>query len=165
MSAPRTRAGYWLLSAAVLLADQVTKAAVARSLPLHESRLLVDGFFSLTSVRTRGGAFGAFSESDLPFQAALFSAVSLLALLAIVVYAWRTPAEHRSAHVALALVIAGALGNLVDRARLGDVVDVLDVYWGSHHWPAFNVADSAICVGFAILLVTSFAEDDEDGRA
>ncbi|HEX6738567.1 MAG TPA: signal peptidase II, partial [Vicinamibacteria bacterium] len=86
------------------------------------------------------------------YQSVLFSVVSALALLAIAVYAWRLPASSRLPRLALALVIGGAVGNLIDRARLGYVIDFVDVFWGTYHWPAFNVADSAISVGVVLLV-------------
>jgi signal peptidase II len=147
------RKGWLALTAAIVIFDQVTKVLVAARMELHESRLLLDGFLSFTYVRNHGGAFGALSDADLPYQAALFSLVSLIALFAIVVYWWRTPLDNRWAQGGLALIVGGAIGNLIDRARLGYVIDFVDAYWGSHHWPAFNVADSAITVGVCMLLL------------
>jgi signal peptidase II len=120
---------------------------------LHESRVVIEGLVHLTYVRNRGAAFGLFSDADLPFQSVLFSAVSLLALGAIAVYFVKLPDRSRLARMALALVMGGALGNLIDRARLGSVIDFVDVFWGPHHWPAFNVADSAISVGVVLLVL------------
>jgi len=147
------RLPYLLVMLSVLLADQVTKRLVALSLELHEYRPVVDGLLSLSHVRNRGAAFGILSDADLPYQAALFSALSLAALLAIAVYAWRLPPTARLPQLALALVLGGALGNLVDRLRLGYVVDFVHVYWKEHQWPDFNVADSAITVGVAFLVL------------
>jgi signal peptidase II len=152
----RTR--YLSIVAVVVLLDQLTKWLVDQYMVLHESRPVLEGLFALTYVRNRGGAFGVLSEADLPHQAIVFSVVSLLALAAIVAYAWRLPAESRRSQGALALVMAGAVGNLLDRARLGFVIDFVDVYWGSHHWPAFNVADSAITVGVTLLVLDVLRE-------
>jgi signal peptidase II len=151
-SEPR-RTSYLLISVAVVALDQVTKWLVHQVMELHETRALVEGLLSLTYVRNRGAAFGILSDAELPYQSALFSTVSLMALAAIGVYAWRLPAGNRLARAALALIMGGALGNLMDRARLGYVIDFVDVFWGPHHWPAFNVADSAISVGVALLLL------------
>ena len=149
----RRRAGDFLLMMAVVLLDQATKLLVDRFMTLHESRVVIEGLVHLTYVRNRGAAFGLFSDADLPFQSAVFSAVSLLALGAIAVYFFKLPDRSRLARAALALVMGGALGNLIDRARLGSVIDFVDVFWGPHHWPAFNVADSAISVGVVLLVL------------
>jgi signal peptidase II len=128
---------------------------------LHESRPLVEGFLSLTHVRNRGAAFGLLSDADLPFQAALFSIVSVAALVAIAIYAFRLPPKSTLPRAGLALILAGAMGNLIDRALLGYVIDFVDVYWRSHHWPAFNLADSAISVGVALLLLDSLVSPQQ----
>ena len=151
-SAPSRRL-YLALSLGVVLLDQITKILVDRRLELHESRSIVDGLLSLTYVRNRGAAFGLLSDAGLPYQSLLFTLVSLAALTAIGLYAWRLPPAHGLAQGALALVMGGAVGNLIDRARLGHVIDFVDVYWGVHHWPAFNVADSAISIGVALLVL------------
>jgi signal peptidase II len=145
----------WIMAAVVVL-DQATKLLVDRVLALHESHQVVDGFLRLTYVRNRGAAFGILSDAELPYQSALFSLLSLAALTAIALYAWRLPAESRLPKTALALIMGGAVGNLVDRMRLGYVIDFVDAYVGPHHWPAFNVADSAISIGVALLIVDMF---------
>lgn len=149
----RRRASDFILMGAVLLLDQATKLLVDRLMTLHESRVVIGGLVHLTYVRNRGAAFGLFSDAELPFQSMLFSVVSLAALAAIALYFVRLPDSSRLARIALSLVIGGALGNLVDRTRLGSVIDFVDVFWGTHHWPAFNVADSAISVGVALLVL------------
>ena len=153
MTAPGSRRPYLLLLLAVVGLDQVTKWLVDRVMELHESRTLIEGLVSLTYVRNRGAAFGVFSDAQLPYQAMLFSLVSVAALCGIAAYAWRLPAASRLPQTALALIMGGALGNLLDRARLGHVVDFMDVFWNAHHWPAFNVADSAITVGVFLLIL------------
>jgi signal peptidase II len=147
------RGPYVWIMAAVIVLDQATKLLVDRLLALHESHQVLDGFLRLTYVRNRGAAFGILSDAELPYQSALFSLLSLAALSAIALYAWRLPAESRLPKTALALIMGGAVGNLVDRMRLGYVIDFVDAYVGPHHWPAFNVADSAISIGVALLIV------------
>jgi signal peptidase II len=156
----------WIVGAVVLL-DQVTKALVDEFMMLHESRSIVEGLVRLTYVQNRGAAFGILSEAGLPYQSLLFSVVSLLALLAIALYAWRMPVQSRLPQTALALVMGGAIGNLFDRARLGYVIDYVDMYWGAYHWPAFNVADSAITVGVVLLVldILRHPEMDESPKA
>lgn len=155
MSAARwpERRGHVLAFAAIVLGDQLTKWLVDRSFQLHESRPLIDGLLSLTYVRNRGAAFGILSGADLPYQSHLLALLSVAALVAIAAYAWRLSAEERLARASLVLILAGAAGNLVCRLRFGYVIDFVDVYWGTYHWPAFNVADSAITVGVSLLLL------------
>jgi signal peptidase II len=149
----RGRRPYLLLLLAVVALDQVTKWTVDRAMALHESRVVVEGLLNLTYVQNRGAAFGVLSDAELPYQSVLFSLISLAALAGIAAYAWRLPTASRLPQTALALIMGGAVGNLLDRARLGHVVDFVDVFWGPHHWPAFNVADSAITVGVGLLIL------------
>lgn len=149
----RNRFPYALIVAGVVALDQLTKALVDRLMELHESRPIIEGLLNLTYVRNRGAAFGILSEADLPYQSTLFSVVSLLALAAIGLYALRLPSTDKLSQTALALVMGGALGNLIDRSLHGYVIDFMDFYWKNHHWPAFNVADSCISVGVCLLLL------------
>jgi signal peptidase II len=148
------RSGFYLwVAGAIVALDQVAKALVDRYMDLHESHSIVEGLARLTYVQNRGAAFGILSDADLPYQSVLFSVVSIVALGAIAVYAWKLPVTSRLPRTALALIMGGAVGNLLDRMRLGYVIDYVDVYWGRHHWPAFNVADSAISIGVALLVL------------
>jgi signal peptidase II len=147
------RRSYLLLSLGVIVADQITKRLVAAGIVLHDSREIVAGLVSLTHVRNRGAAFGFLSNADFRYQSALFSLLSVVALAAIAVYALRLPAAQRWAQTALALIMGGAVGNLIDRIAYGFVIDFVDVYWRGHHWPAFNVADSCISIGVAMLIL------------
>jgi signal peptidase II len=142
-----------LLIAAVVALDQATKWLVVRSIGLHDYVTLVDGLLSLSHVRNRGAAFGILSDWDLPYQSWLLAGLSLAALGAIGVYFWKLPPAARLPRAALALVLGGAVGNLIDRARLGYVVDFVHVYWREHQWPDFNVADSAITIGVTLLVL------------
>lgn len=144
--------------AAVVALDQATKALLVRSLELHDYRPLVDGFLSLSHVHNRGAAFGVLSNSSLPHQPLFLAGLSLAALLAIAYYFVRLPATARLPRLALALVLGGAIGNLIDRLRLGYVVDFIHVYWREHAWPDFNVADSAITVGVVLLILDILRE-------
>jgi len=142
-----------LLIAAVVVLDQATKWLLVRSIGLHDYVTLVDGLLSLSHVHNRGAAFGILSDWDLPYRSVLLATLSLVALAAIAAYFWRLPAGARLPRLALALVLGGAIGNLIDRARLGYVVDFIHVYWREHQWPDFNVADSAITVGVTLLVL------------
>jgi signal peptidase II len=151
MTAARLR---WLvLSAGVLLLDQVTKSLVRTRLPLHDSEPVLPGLFSLTHVTNRGALFGLLHDLPDPWRGMLFTIVPFAAILLILYFQGRTAPADRLAHGGLALILGGAAGNFLDRLRLGYVVDFLDVYAGPHHWPAFNVADSAICVGVGLLIL------------
>ena len=141
-----------LLILSVVGLDQATKALLVRSIELHDSVPLVDGWLSLSRVHNRGAAFGLLSDWDLPQQPWLLSLLSIAALIAIAVYFVRLPATARLPRFALALVLGGAIGNLIDRVRLGYVVDFIRAYWRQHQWPDFNLADSAITIGVTLLV-------------
>jgi signal peptidase II len=151
--------------AVLVVLDQITKALVVGALELHEYRPLVPGLLSLSHVRNYGAAFGILSDADLPYQAALFSGLSFVALLAIAGYAWRLPVESRLPQAALALILGGAIGNLIDRVRLGYVVDFVHVYWKQHQWPDFNLADSAITVGVGLLILDILRSPHGEARS
>ena len=140
-----------------LLLDQLSKIYIDNNFVLGEARRVITNFFHLTYVRNPGAAFGILSDSAIrmPF----FITVSLLASLGILWYIRQIPSEKRWQHLSLGLILSGALGNLIDRIRFGEVVDFLDVHWYNYHWPAFNVADSAICVGVTIMLICTWHEE------
>ncbi len=138
------------VAGAVLILDQASKALVLAYLPLGGSLPVIPGFFDLTHVHNPGGAFGFLSGMSADIRGLLFVAVSLLAAGLILYFYWQTPVDQRVLAVGISLLFGGAIGNLVDRIRFGIVVDFLDLYAGDLHWPAFNVADSAITVGVVI---------------
>jgi len=158
---------YLLLIAAVVVLDQLTKALVVRQIGLHDYVPLVDGLVSLSHVRNHGAAFGLLSDWNLPYQSLLLSLLSLAALGAIATYFLRLPAAARLPRAALALVLGGAVGNVIDRLRLGYVVDFVHVYWREYQWPDFNAADSAITIGVALLVIDilSSPETEPQGAA
>lgn len=158
----RGRSLYAIVALGVVILDHVTKWLAEARLDPYRSVVVIPGFFDLTLVRNPGGVFGLFRDLDPSVRSALFTLVPMLAVVLILVYAYKTPASHRLAQTALALILGGALGNLSDRLRFGHVIDFLDVYVGEYHWPAFNLADSAICVGVGLLVVESlFAQERE----
>ena len=134
---------------ALVAIDQLTKAAVVGYLPLHDSVVVVPGLLNLTHVHNTGAAFGVLNAVDFPYKAAVLTVAALAALVAIAFYADRVGADTRIGRLGMALVIAGAIGNLIDRARQGYVVDFVDAHWRGWHFWAFNVADAAITVGAA----------------
>ena len=147
------RVVFGLVSAGVLLVDQVTKRLVTASMPLHSSVEVIPNLFHLTLVTNRGALFGLLHDLPDPYRSYLFTLVPLLAIGLIVSFQVRTTLQDTLAHAGLALILGGALGNLIDRVRLGHVIDFLDVFIGKHHWPAFNAADSSICVGVSLLIL------------
>ncbi len=147
--------GFLFLSLAVLVADQWTKWLIEVHLPLHASTPVLDGFANFTHVRNTGVAFGMFAAQGVASGSWLLTALGLGALIAVCVYFWLTPTKDRVLLAALALVVGGALGNLLDRATTGAVTDFVDLFLGTHHWPAFNVADAAISIGIVLMAIDS----------
>jgi signal peptidase II len=140
----------WLVPIIVL--DQLTKIIVDRTMPLHHSIPIVDGFFSLTYVRNTGAAFGIFAGSHEVFRLPFLIGVSILAIGFILVMLKRLRNDATGLVTALTFILGGAIGNLIDRVLHGEVIDFLDVYYSNYHWPAFNLADSFITVGVTITL-------------
>ena len=139
--------------AIVVAADQLTKAIVRQVLPLGESRSIVPEFLDLTHVHNTGAAFGLLNAVDFPYKPIVMIAIAAVALVAIAAYATQLGFHERMARLGLALILGGAFGNLIDRASAGYVVDFVDVYWGTTHFWAFNVADSAITIGAILVLL------------
>ena len=137
----------------VLALDQATKVMVRRLLPLHESVEVIPGLFNLTHVQNTGAAFGLLGSAEFPYKTAVMIGIAVLALVAIAAYAAQLGRDERLARFGLTLILGGALGNLLDRALTGHVVDFIDVYWGTWHFWAFNVADAAITVGAGLVLL------------
>ncbi|MEP6917582.1 MAG: signal peptidase II, partial [Acidobacteriota bacterium] len=133
--------------------DQVTKAIIRRELPLSESRSIIPEFLDLTHVHNTGAAFGLLNAADFPYKSAVMIVVAAVALVAIAAYATQLGFHERMARFGLALILGGAFGNLMDRAIAGYVIDFVDVYWGATHFWAFNVADAAITIGAALVLL------------
>jgi signal peptidase II len=157
----------WLLFSFIaligLFADQLTKLYIDRSMQMFQSIPVIDGLFNITYMRNKGAAFSFLSHVSwrLPF----FIAISAVAAVVIVVAFNRLRNDQRLAQVSLSMIFSGAVGNLIDRVRRGEVVDFLDVYWRTHHWPAFNVADSLICVGVALLALDMLREEQRQKQA
>jgi signal peptidase II len=147
---------YLLVSLAVIVLDQWTKWLVEVHLPAHSTHPVIPGLFNLTHVRNTGVAFGLFASDGGGSGAWLLTLLGLGALIAVGLYFWYTPSRDRVLLAALALVVGGAVGNLIDRVSSGAVTDFLDVYVGLHHWPSFNVADSAISIGIVLMAIDSF---------
>lgn len=142
----------------VVCLDQLTKLWVAHTFTLYESRVVIPGLFNLTYLTNTGAAFGILAGHPAMWRQLFFISVALIALVAIYFLHRKISTVSSWYTVSLGLIAGGAVGNLIDRIRLGAVVDFLDFYVSSHHWPAFNVADSAITVGVAIFLLVNLAD-------
>jgi signal peptidase II len=145
------RIHYLLITATIIVLDIWTKALVLRRIDLHEAITVIPNFFQLVHVRNTGAAFGIGANAASKIVPLLLNVGALAVFGVVVVYALRSSVTDRVLQIGLHLILGGAVGNLLDRFRFGYVVDFLDVYIGRHHWPAFNVADSAICIGIALL--------------
>ena len=148
----RLTLGLWI-SGPIVVLDQAAKALVRSSFELHESLEVIPGLFSLTLVHNYGAAFGLLNATEFPFKTALLSLMAAAALSALMLYAGTLPVEQRIARAGLGLIAGGAAGNLIDRIGAGYVVDFVDLYWRGWHFWAFNVADAAITVGVAFMLL------------
>lgn len=143
----------FVLGAAVIVfLDQITKAAILKNFFIHESRPVIDGFFNIVYVMNPGAAFGFLANMSETFRYLFFIGITILVMALIIYYIATSKSQNMLYVVSLTLIFAGAVGNLIDRIRFGAVVDFLDVYIGTAHWPAFNVADSSITCG-AVLMV------------
>jgi signal peptidase II len=146
------RAEFWV-GVAIVLADQLSKAIVRARIVPHDTVEIIPGLLNVTHVLNSGAAFGLLQAADFPFKSLVIAALAIGALVAIAVYALSFGTETALARYSLTLILAGACGNLIDRAVSGAVVDFVDVYWGNWHFWAFNIADSAITIGAALLIL------------
>jgi signal peptidase II len=147
------RLHYLALSAAVILLDLWTKWLVVARIDLHEAVPVIPDFFQIVHVRNTGAAFGIGANASSKVVPLLLNVGAIGVFCVVVVYALRSAITDRLLQTGLHLILGGAIGNLLDRFRFGYVVDFLDVYVRNHHWPAFNVADSAICIGIGLLFL------------
>ena len=140
-----------LVAACMAVLDQLSKLLVVSSIAEHDTVPVVHGFFNLVNLRNRGAAFGFLNSPNIEWQFWLFLVATGVAIWAIWKLA-RDAAYDPRLFVGLGGILGGAVGNLVDRIRLRAVIDFLDVYVGSWHWPAFNIADAAICLGAGLVV-------------
>lgn len=155
---------YFILIGVVLVllaVDQWTKYLVHNGFRWGESRTILKGIFSLTYVRNTGAAFGLLHRAPAYFRDPFFIIIPVIALFVIGFVFYRLDNRQKLTAWALALIVGGAIGNLIDRLRFGFVVDFLDFYWKDYHWPAFNIADSGIVVGVALMFLQSFRQGNQ----
>jgi signal peptidase II len=149
---------YFAIIIGAIVADQLTKAWVLETFRLYEQREVIPGFLNLVYVTNSGAAFSMFADSESPWTHYFFLGIGTAALVGLTVAYWKLRKVNRFYFLALALIAGGAAGNLIDRIRFGSVIDFLDFYVAGYHWPAFNVADSAICIGAGLFLLINFKE-------
>ncbi len=145
----------------ILFLDQVTKYIIEKHVRLFEIIPVVPGFFNITHVRNKGAAFSLFASAPESFRGLFFTAVTIVAVVVIVILIRKT--HKRLLIVAFSLIAGGAVGNLIDRVRYGEVVDFIQWYVKSYYWPSFNVADSAISVGVCLLAVDMLFQRPDAG--
>ncbi|MGH7164427.1 MAG: signal peptidase II [Nitrospiraceae bacterium] len=141
-----------LVSLGTIMLDQASKAHIMQTMRLHESIPIIPNFFSLTYIRNPGAAFGILASSSNGFRLLFFGFTSLFALALLGTIFFRLRHDDWVGHLSIAGILGGAIGNLLDRLRFGEVIDFLDFYLQGYHWPAFNVADTAISVGVFFLI-------------
>lgn len=154
-----------LTAALVTFFDQITKAWILLSIPLYTEVPVIKGFFSFVHLRNRGAAFGFLNRHDISWQFWLFFAASLAAAVVIIFLAKSSRPTEYPFFFSLGLILGGAAGNLIDRIRYREVIDFIDIYYGSYHWPAFNVADIAICCGAVLALILSWRREPPENAA
>jgi signal peptidase II len=156
---PRTSLPLYAISLGIVIADQITKLAIDQTMRLGQSITIISGLFDLSYVLNPGAAFGILASRSAGFRNPFFVGVSILAAGLIIYYYHRHVAdEARLPTPALGLILGGAVGNLIDRLRVGMVIDFLDFHVAGHHWPAFNVADAAISIGVGLMLLRMLQE-------
>jgi len=135
----------------VVVCDQVTKLFVDTAMLPHQSITVIENYVHITYIRNPGGAFGLLARTGRGFVRPLLLGLSLAAVLILTLIYRATPRDRLLSRIGFSLILGGAVGNLTDRIRLDEVIDFVDVHWYQYHWPAFNIADSAITIGVALL--------------
>ena len=149
-----------LIAATIAALDQFTKCLIVRFIRPEETRVVIAGFFDLVNWRNTGAAWGLLRDYNL-----VLTVVSALTVLALYLFRHSFQLRRWSSRVAVGLITGGIIGNLIDRVRVGHVIDFLFFYIGRYHWPAFNVADSAICVGVSLYIILSWRGDQAATKA
>jgi signal peptidase II len=149
---------FYLIALAIVFLDQATKLVIIQTIQYGQAIAIIPDFFDIVFVLNPGAAFGFLGTLSAEVRNPLFILVSVVAVVVIVFYRARYLGSNRLVSFALALVLGGAAGNLIDRLRYGMVVDFLDVHVGQYHWPAFNVADSTISIGVGLMILDIFLD-------
>lgn len=143
----------------VLAGDLYTKGLIQENLLLHQSVPIIEGVLNITYVENPGAAFGLMANTNPLFRSIFFGVVSVIAIAIVLYIYYKHPENSGLIRTASALILGGAIGNMTDRVRFGKVVDFIDIYWGQYHWPAFNVADTAISIGVGLFLLDMILKD------
>ncbi len=146
---------------AVLVLDQLTKYLIETRVRLYAIITVIPGFFNITHVRNRGAAFGIFSSAPGIWRSLFFITITIIAIAVIARLIWKT--QERLLLIAFSLIAGGAIGNLIDRVRYGEVVDFIQWYVKSYSWPSFNIADSAISIGVGLLVIDMLLQKRQEG--
>ena len=153
---------YLSLIALVVLADQTTKILVKNTFHLLETKEIVPGLFNLLYITNKGAAFSFLADVASSWRHWFFLVIGSVAVLGISGF-WYTTGRNNFLYTACyAMIVGGAVGNLIDRVAYGAVIDFLDFYYATHHWPTFNIADSAICVGSGLFIFENFRESNRE---
>ena len=142
----------------IIILDQLVKIYVDKTMYLYQSIEVLENFFHITYIRNKGAAFGILSGANESLRVPFFLTVSAIAIVVIIYTIYTYREESQLFPFSMALILGGAIGNMIDRIRLGEVIDFVDVHWYTHHWPAFNVADSAITIGVTLLIINILFE-------
>lgn len=151
-----------IMMSAIIIGDQITKAIVQQKFYLGETVAVIPNLFHFTYVRNPGAAFGMFGYSADWIRIPLFFGVPVIACFWLLYLIWTTRNTKKLQCLAYSLIFAGAVGNLIDRFSMNYVVDFLDFFWGAHHFPAFNIADSSITIAAFILIYETFVTSRKD---
>jgi len=147
-----------------LVLDQLTKYIIQTNMALHQSITILENFFHITYILNKGAAFGIFSDRSESFRTPFFIAISILAILALLYFSLAFAKNNKLNQISIALILSGAVGNLIDRLILGVVRDFIDVHWYNLHWPAFNLADTSICIGTGLLILNLYRQDIKEKK-
>lgn len=150
-----------IIAGAIIILDQITKALILKYLPLHQTIPVIPGFFNITHIQNPGGAFGFMANQGPGLRSALFLFVSAIAIGVIFYFYKTSSANDKWITTSLSLIFGGAIGNLIDRIRLGQVVDFLDFYIKNLHYPSFNVADSAVTIGVSLFIIQAIVHNKD----
>ena len=147
----------FVISGVLIVMDQYTKFMVTLHIPLNYSVEVIEGLFNLTHIRNSGVAFGLFADQQSEYKALIFIVISTIAILAILIIFHQNPKEKKLVQTGLILIFSGAIGNLIDRTLHGEVIDFFDFIINGHRFPAFNIADSCITIGVALMVADLFS--------
>jgi signal peptidase II len=152
-------------AALLVIIDQVTKIIVADAIRFHESIAVINGFFNLVHVRNRGMAFGLMNRPDVNIGFYILVAATMVAVILLTYWLCTLETGDNGLRLGLSMILGGAIGNLTDRIRLGEVIDFLDFYINRYHWPSFNIADSAITIGTIFVAFNLFFHGISEKRS